>query len=179
MVKITTAITVSCLADGHSLADLMRKATDGKCDENLGCHHHHNSDCRTILLGATAWAQGADGVPGDRLVVPLPDISGLNDTQAKDLAQELAQANVITSNCPAYDVPDGAWQLMTGTTDALTAKLALDPIAYDREYFRPAFSLMDDADACDTLGPQVQGTIDRLIQMGGDTKPAVETPAVD
>jgi hypothetical protein len=132
-----------------------------------------------ILLGATAWAQGADGVPGDRLVVPLPDISGLNDTQAKDLARDLAQANVITSNCPEYDVSDGVWQLMTGTTDALTAKLGLDPIAYDREYFRPAFNLMDDANACQTLGPDVQGTVDRLIAMGGDIKPATQTPAAN
>ncbi|RJE81015.1 hypothetical protein [Paracoccus sp. JM45] len=133
----------------------------------------------TILLGATAWAQGADGVPGDRLVVPLPDISGLDDAQAKDLARELAQANVITSNCPEYDVSDGAWQLMTGTTDSLTAKLGLDPITYDREYFRPAFSVMEDADACQTLGPDVQGTVDRLIAMGGDTKPAEQMPAAN
>lgn len=131
----------------------------------------------TILLAATAWAQGADGVPGDRLVVPLPDISGLSDDQAADLARELAQANVITSECPAYDIDDGAWQLMTGTTDALTAKLGLDPIAYDREYFRPAFSLLDDADACEKLGPDVEGTVDKLIAMGGDTKPAAEITA--
>lgn len=130
-----------------------------------------------ILLAATAWAQGADGVPGDRLVVPLPDVSGLSEAQAKDLARELAQANVITSNCPDHDVDDGAWQLMTGTTDALTSKLGLDPIAYDREYFRPAFGLMDDPDACEKLGPGVEGTVDKLIAMGGDTKPATETPA--
>lgn len=133
-----------------------------------------------LAAGATmplhsALAQGAEGIPGDRLVVPLPDVSGLDDAQARDLAHELARANVITSNCPAHDVGDGAWQLMTGTTDALTQKLKLDPITYDREYFRPAFGLMEDPQACDKLGPGVQDTVDKLIAMGGDTRSASQT----
>ncbi len=123
---------------------------------------------------ATAHAQGAEGIPGDRLVVPLPDVSGLDDAQATQLAHELARANVITSNCPEYDVDDGAWQLMTGTTDALTRKLALDPITYDREYFRPAFAVMDDPQACADLGPGVQDTVDKLVAMGGGTKSATQ-----
>lgn len=127
----------------------------------------------TMPLGS-ALAQGAEGIPGDRLVVPLPDVSGLDDAQATELAHELARANVITSNCPEYDVDDGAWQLMTGTTDALTRKLALDPITYDREYFRPAFAVMDDPQACADLGPGVQDTVDKLVAMGGGTKSAAQ-----
>ena len=129
----------------------------------------------TTLPLNTALAQGAEGIPGDRLVVPLPDVSGLDQTQASDLAHELARANVITSNCPDHDVGDGAWQLMTGTTDALTVKLGLDPITYDREYFRPAFGLMEDPQACDKLGPGVQDTVDKLIAMGGGTQSATQT----
>ena len=120
-------------------------------------------------MGVPAMAQ--DGVPGDRLVVPLPDVSALSDDEAQALARELAQMNVITSECPDHDVSDPEWQLMNGTTDALTARLGLDPLAYDREYFRPAFSVLDDPEACDRLGPEAPALIARLEQLGGGTTP--------
>lgn len=124
-----------------------------------------------ILLAVNAWAEPADGVVGDRLVVPLPDVSALPDAEAQELARELAQMNVITSECPDQDVTDPEWQLMTGTTDALIERLGLDPVAYDREYFRPAFSLLDDPANCDRIGAQAEGLIARLEQMGGSTRP--------
>lgn len=118
-----------------------------------------------------ALAQTTDGVPGDRLVVPLPDVSALSDEQAQGLAQELAQLNVITSECPDHDISDPEWQLMTGTTDALMKRLGIDAVTYDREYFRPAFALLDDPAACDRMGPQAPGMIARLEEMGGSTRP--------
>lgn len=124
-----------------------------------------------LLLAGQALAQGADGVPGDRLVVPLPDVSALSDDEARTLTRELAEANVISENCPDYTVDDGEWQLLNGTSDALTAQLGLDPLAYDREFFRPAFNLLDDPAACDTRGPGVARMIERLVGMGGDTRP--------
>lgn len=130
----------------------------------------------TGALMAPAGAQGVDGVPGDRLVVPLPDVSGLDDAQAQDLMRELAQMNVITSECPDHDVSDPEWQLMTDTTDALMARLGIDAITYDREYFRPAFSLMDDPASCDTLGPQAPALIERLEAMGGSAQPVTPPP---
>lgn len=123
------------------------------------------------LLSATAWAQTADGVPGDRLVVPLPDVSTLAEAEAQALTRELAQMNVVTSECPDHDVTDPEWQLMTGTTDALIERLGLDPVAYDREYFRPAFSLLDDPANCDRIGAQADDLIARLEGMGGSTRP--------
>jgi hypothetical protein len=133
-----------------------------------------------ILLAAEVWAQ--DGVPGDRLVVPLPDVSGLSDDEARDLAHDLARMNVITSNCADFAVTDPEWQLMNDTTDMLTTRLDIDPGTYDRDYFRPAFGLLDDPDACDRMGPQVPQLIDRLVGMGGDTQPvlpASPAPAAD
>ncbi|WP_410217189.1 hypothetical protein [Paracoccus sp. (in: a-proteobacteria)] len=137
------------------------------------------------LLAPAGWAQTApdqatDGVPGDRLVVPLPDVSTLSEAEAQDLTRELAQMNVITSNCPAYEVSDPEWQLINGTTDALTQRLGIDPVAYDREYFRPAFSLLDDPSNCDRLGPQARELITRLEEMGGSAQavtPTVAAPA--
>lgn len=124
-----------------------------------------------ILLAVNAWAQPADGVPGDRLVVPLPDVSTLSEPQAQALMRDLAQMNVVTSECPDQDVTDPEWQLMTGTTDALIERLGLDPVAYDREYFRPAFSLLEDPANCARIGAQSDDLIARLEGMGGSTRP--------
>lgn len=131
------------------------------------------------LLAAVpaALAQDTGAVAGDRLVVPLPDVSGLSDDEARALTQELAEANVISDNCPEFEATDGEWQLLNGTSDALTERLGLDPLAYDREYFRPAYNLLDDAGACEARGPQVAALVDRLVAMGGDTRPAAEVAA--
>lgn len=108
----------------------------------------------------------------DRLSVPLPDISGLSEAEARALTKELAEANVITSNCEDYPVSDGEWTLMTGTSDLLAAKLGMDPGDYDRTYYGPAFALLDDPSSCDRVGPTAKPLIDRLIGMGGGTEPA-------
>ncbi|WP_405402201.1 hypothetical protein [Paracoccus sp. Ld10] len=124
-----------------------------------------------MALTQPALAQTSDGVPGDRVVVPLPDVSDLTDDAAKALARDLAQMTVITAECPEHDVSGPEYQLMVGTTDALTDRLGLDPVGYDRDYARPAFAVMGDEDACDRLGPQVPDMIARLEGMGGSTQP--------
>jgi hypothetical protein len=121
-----------------------------------------------------AMAQDAGAVPGDRLVVPLPDISTLSENEARELTRQVAEANVISYNCPAWEATDGEWQLLNGTSDALTARLGLDPLAYDREFFRPAYNLLDESGACETHGPEVAALVERLVAMGGDTRPAAE-----
>lgn len=125
----------------------------------------------TPALTHPALAQTSDGVPGDRVVVPLPDVSGLSDAEAQELARDLAQMTVITAECPEHDVSGPEFQLMAGTTDALTERLGLDALGYDRDYLRPAFSVMAEADACDRLGPQVPEMIARLEGLGGSTQP--------
>ncbi|WP_252926716.1 hypothetical protein [Paracoccus sp. 08] len=122
-------------------------------------------------LTQPALAQTSDGVPGDRVVVPLPDVSGLSDDEAQALARDVAQMTVITAECPEHDVSGPEFQLMAGTTDALTERLGLDPVSYDRDYVRPAFAVVEEADACDRLGPRVPELIARLEGMGGSTQP--------
>lgn len=129
-----------------------------------------------LLLAGQVLAQGADGVPGDRLVVPLPDVSTLSEAEARDLTRELAEANVVSDNCPDFEVTDGEWQLLNGTSDVLLAQLGLDPLAYDREFFRPAFAILDEPEACATHGPRIQPVLDRLVEMGGATAPDLPAP---
>lgn len=116
-----------------------------------------------IAAGA-AWAEGG-------MTVPLPDTSTLSQDQARALITELAQVNVITSNCPGYPVSDAEWTLIAGTGDQIAAQLGLDAQEYDRQFYGPAFKLLDDPAACDRIGPTAQPLIARLKAMGGGTTP--------
>ena len=124
-----------------------------------------------ILIAALAGSALADG----GMTVKLPDVSGLSDDEAKALIAELANVNVITSNCPDYEVSNGEWTLITGTGDRLAARLQLDPSAYDKEYYGPAFKLLDDPESCDRIGPTAKPLIARLIGMGGGTTPLTQS----
>lgn len=119
-----------------------------------------------LLIAAVQYADAAD-----RLTVKLPDVSGLSRGDAESLAQQLAQVDVITSNCPGYEISDGEWTLLAGTGDKLAAQLGLDPTAYEQSYYAPAFALLDDPAACDRIGPQAAPLIQRLLGMGGGTEP--------
>lgn len=121
-----------------------------------------------ILTGGMALADGG-------MTVQLPDVSGLDQAQAQSLIAELAQVNVITSNCADYAITDGEWTLITGTGDRLAARLGLDAAGYDRTYYGPAFKLLDDPGACDRIGPTARPLIQRLIGMGGGTSPLTQS----
>ena len=119
------------------------------------------------LLATASGAAWADG----GMTVPLPDTSGLAADEARALITEVAQVNVITSNCPAYRVSDAEWTLIAGTGDKLAAQLGLDASAYDKQFYGPAFQLLDDPGACDRIGPRAKPLIARLKAMGGGTTP--------
>lgn len=123
------------------------------------------------LVLALGMAQpGVAQTGGDRVTVALPDLSGLSRDEGQALLRDLAEVNVITSNCPDHAISDGEWMLLTGTGDKLAARLGLDPGSYDRDYYGPAFQLLDDPAACDRVGPRAAPLIERLVGMGGGTE---------
>ena len=126
------------------------------------------------VAGALAIVSGA-ALAGGGMTVQLPDISGLSDPEAKSLIAELAQVNVITSNCPDYAISDGEWTLITGTGDRLAARLGLDAAGYERTYYAPAFKRLDDPGACDRIGPTAKPLIQHLKSMGGGTTPLTQS----
>ena len=139
-----------------------------------------------LVAGISLWAHDVsaqpapDGVPGDRLVVPLPDVSALTDAQARDLTRDLAELNVLTENCGGRATSDAEWQLMTGTTDRLIQKLGIDALDYDRDFFRPAFAVLEDPANCDRVAAEAPAMIARLEEMGGSTRavtPGLARPA--
>ena len=112
----------------------------------------------------------------DRIEVPLPDISALDDEAAAELARRIGEADVITSNCTAHEISGGEWTLLAGTGDLLAEKLQMEPAEYDRNFNAPAYSLLDDPEACDRIGPQVAPLIEELVAMGGATEPDLPEP---
>lgn len=109
------------------------------------------------------------------VTVQLPDVTALSPAQATALIAELANVNVITSNCPGYEITNGEWTLLTGTGDRLAAQLGLDASGYDKTYYGPAFKLLDDPAACERIGPTAKPLIQRLVQMGGGTTPLTQS----
>lgn len=107
----------------------------------------------------------------DRVEVPLPDLSQLDDAAARDLAQRIARADVITSTCDGFSISGGEWTLLAGSSDLLAQRLAMDPAEYDQSFNAPAYGLLDEDDACAEYGPMVQPLIGELVAMGGATRP--------
>ncbi|WP_147393132.1 hypothetical protein [Paracoccus siganidrum] len=131
----------------------------------------------TVALGATLVA-GAQTVFGqDRVEVPLPDVSQLDEAEATELARRIGEVDVITSNCQDFGISGGEWTLLAGTGDLLAQQLGLDPAEYDRQFNAPAYALLDDPEACDRLGPDAKPLIGQLVEMGGATEPAQPEPA--
>ncbi|NHF73998.1 hypothetical protein G7044_12770 [Paracoccus sp. 12-3] len=116
-----------------------------------------------IAVGATTLSLRAD----TKVAVPIPNLDGISQADAERLLAALAQINVVTSNCPDYRISDDEWMLLTGTGDMLAARLGIDPATYDRNYYGPAFRMMEDPGACDRIGPRARPIIDDLIAMGG------------
>ena len=121
-----------------------------------------NLSAAVLGLAITLPAIAAAGV-----TVPLPDTSKLAEPEARALLTQIAQANVITSNCPDYAVSDAEWSLITGTGDQLAAQLKMDNAAYDKQVYGPAFKLLEDPSACDRIGPTAKPLIAKLKSMGG------------
>ncbi|MDN3712535.1 hypothetical protein QWZ10_13640 [Paracoccus cavernae] len=124
-----------------------------------------------FAISVIAGLAAADG----GMTVKLPDVAGLSEDEAKALIADLAEVNVITANCPGYEISNGEWTLLTGTGDRLADRLQLDPSAYDRNYYGPAFKLLDDPEACDRVGPKAKPLIEKLVGMGGGTTPLTQS----
>lgn len=125
----------------------------------------------TVALGAVLLASSQMVFGQDRIEVPLPDITQLSETDARNLARSIGEANVITSSCHDYQISGGEWTLLAGTADLLADQLGMDPAEYDQAFNAPAYALLDDPAACDRIGPQATLLIARLVAMGGGTGP--------
>ena len=115
----------------------------------------------TLLLVTPALADG-------KIYVQLPDLSGITGAEAEAFLSEVVLANVVSSNCPGFEITEEEWSLLTDSADILArAQLRLSVDDYDSQFYGPAFAALDRPETCAQAGPGVQPTIDRLVELGG------------
>ena len=118
----------------------------------------------TALCLALAHPALADG----KIYVQLPDLSSWKGEEAEIFLTEIVLANVVSSNCPGFEITDEEWSLLTDSADLLArGQLGLSTDDYDANYYSPAFDALDDPDTCAEAGPEVKIILDKLVDMGG------------
>jgi hypothetical protein len=115
-----------------------------------------------MTLGAApAFADG-------KIYVQLPDLTGYEGQRAEDFLHSVVLANVVSGNCPGFEVSEEEWSLLTDSGDILAReqlKLSVDD--YDTNFYQPAFAKLDDPDTCAKEGPNVEPVLDELVNLGG------------
>lgn len=122
------------------------------------------------LLAATAvcLALANPTLADGKIYVQLPDLSSWKGEEAEIFLKEVVLANVVSSNCPGFEITDEEWSLLTDSADLLArGQLGLSVDDYDAKYYSPAFDALNDPDTCAEFGPEVQITIDKLLSFGG------------
>jgi hypothetical protein len=124
---------------------------------------------RTLLVAGVLSSMSIGPALADgKIYVQLPDLSGVSAAEAETLLHEVVLANVVSSNCSAFSVTDEEWSLLVDSADILAREqLRLSIENYDRQFYGPAFAALDKPETCETAGPQVQPTLDRLVELGG------------
>ena len=132
------------------------------------------------LLATTAFclALVAPALADGKIYVQLPDVSAWTGEDAEIILKELVLVNVVSSNCPGFEITDGEWSLLTDSADLVArGQLGLSVEAYDAQYYSPAFDALDDPATCDQAGPRVQPMLDLLVEMGGSREPLPDQDA--
>lgn len=125
----------------------------------------------TLVMAAPALADG-------KVYVQLPDLNSYAEGEAEALLSEVVTANVISSNCPGFEVSEAEWSLLTDSADILArGRLGLSVDVYDSDYYGSAFALLDEAGACAEYGPRVEPILDQLVALGGSREPRPDQDA--
>jgi hypothetical protein len=125
----------------------------------------------TMLLAAPALADG-------KIYVQLPDLSSYQGAAAEDFLRQTVLANVVSSNCPGFEITEEEWSLLTDSADILArGNLKLSVEAYDADFYQPAFAALDEAGTCAAEGPKVQPVLDELVSKGGSREALADQDA--
>ncbi|HEY0033052.1 MAG TPA: hypothetical protein VGB81_07285 [Devosia sp.] len=124
---------------------------------------------RNLLVAAgLSLAIAAPALGDGKIYVQLPDLSAIGREDAEALLSEMVLANVVSSNCPAFSVTDEEWSLLVDSADILAREhLRLSIDEYDSQFYGPAFAALNKPETCETAGPKVQPTLERLVELGG------------
>ena len=128
----------------------------------------------TALCLALASPSLADG----KVYVQLPTFPPFSGNEAEAMLERLVVANIVSSNCPGYQVTDAEWSLLTDSADLIAyGELKLSANDYDNLFYDPAFDLLDEATTCETEGPGVEPLLAELVHLGGSREPLADQEA--
>ena len=126
---------------------------------------------RLLLASLVALTAPLSALADGGVTVPLPELSDLDPGSFHVLLRSLVTSNVVSENCPGFEVTMGEFALLTGTADRIAEAMGLSIEDYDRLYYFPAFAALDKPDICARMGPRVAQDIEMLVALGGGTEP--------
>lgn len=122
-----------------------------------------------MMTAGLIFALGVSQAAADgKIFVQLPDLSAYTDQRAEAFLERVVLANVVSSNCPGYEITDKDWSLLTDSADLLAyGQLKLTTDDYDTRFYKPAFAALDEAGTCEAKGPDVEQVLSELVAQGG------------
>ena len=133
---------------------------------------------RFIAASALCLGLATPALADGKVYVQLPDLSSYANKEAEDFLHQVVLANVVSSNCPGFEVTDAEWSLLTDSADLLAyGQLKLSVDDFDNLFYKPAFGALDDATTCKTEGPAVETILAELVAQGGSREPLADQEA--
>lgn len=128
-------------------------------------------------LGALLLLSAAPVLADGKVYVQLPNLASYEGARAEQFLHQVVVANVVSSNCADYAVTDAEWSLLTDSGDILAKQLDIDSTAYDKDFYGPAFDLLDKPGTCAAEGPNVEYVLRELVEQGGSREPLANQAA--
>ena len=133
---------------------------------------------RLLAVSALCLSLATPALADGKVYVQLPTFGPFGANEAEDLLYQLVVANVVSSNCPGYEVSDAEWSLLTDSADLIAyGELKLTTNDFDNLFYDPAFDLLDDATTCAVEGPGVEPMLAELEHLGGSRQPLPDQEA--
>ena len=133
---------------------------------------------RFLTAGALCLALATPALADGKVYVQLPTFPPFSGNEAEEMLERLVVANIVSGNCPGYEVTDAEWSLLTDSADLIAyGELKLSANDYDNLFYDPAFDLLDEATTCETEGPGVEPILAELVQLGGSREPLADQEA--
>lgn len=130
-----------------------------------------------MIAGLGAVLSAAPALADGKIYVQLPDLASYPAERSEGFLREIVVANVVSSNCPGYEVTDAEWSLLTDSAHILVKQLGIAASVYNDDIYGGAFDMLDKPDTCAIEGPNVEYVLQELEDWGGSRDPLPDQQA--